>query len=253
MRLPDTHKDAGLAMLMLAEDWAYLIVDNEFNIQFSSPEALGYGVSTQDNLAQGPEWLAAVRPRLTQLFERPSLLLLSALDQDQHLISIKAQVATVEGVPHLVILLRRSGGASASNLAPYHAATGLYSASFMESKIEEELERIKRFSSVFSLLALDLSAAPQPITPLGDLLRIHFRAIDIVGHAPHGGFLALLPGSTLAQAQFAGARLATLAEDFRVMFPAPIGVRYTAIEAVATDTCAALFARLSQAQPVLNI
>ena len=251
MPLLDTHKDAVLAMLMLAEDLAYLIADSEFNIQFASPEAAGYGVSTQGNLAQGPAWLAALRPRLAKLFERPSLLTHSTLDLDQQPILIQAKVVTVEAVPRLLILLRRSGEASHLNFAPYHAATGLYSASFMENKIDEELERIKRFPSLFSLLAIHITPAPQPISPLADLLRIHFRAIDIVGHAPHEGFLALLPGTTLDQAQLAGARLAALAEDFHFALPAPIGVRYTAIEAVATDTRATLFARLNQAEPIL--
>lgn len=247
MPLPDTYKDAVLAMLMLAEDLAYLVTDSELNIQFSSPEAVGFGVSTQGNLAQGPDWLAALRPRLAQLFARPALFSHSTLDQDAHLISIQAQIATVEGVPRLLILIRRAS----RHLAPYHADTGLYSAAFIEHKIDEELERIKRFSSVFSLLALNIIPEPQPITPLGDLLRIHFRAIDIVGHAPHGGFLALLPGASLDQAKLAGARLAALIEDFRVMLPTPIGVRYTAIEAVATDTRASLFARLNEAITML--
>ncbi|MBI5752166.1 MAG: hypothetical protein HZA59_08500 [Hydrogenophilales bacterium] len=249
MPLPDTHKDAILAMLMLAEDWAYLIADSEFNILFSSPEAAGFGVSTQDNLAQGPQWLAALRPRLALLFERFSLFTHSTLDLDQHPISIHAQVANFEAVPRLLILLRRTG--AQQNLAPYHAATGLYSASFIENKIDEELERIKRFPSVFCLLAIHIAPAPEPLTPLGDLLRIHFRATDIVGHAPHEGFLALLPGATLDQARLAGARLAALIEDFRFALPAPIGVRYTAIEAVATDTRASLFARLNAAEPIL--
>jgi len=251
MPLPDMHKDAVLAMLMLAEDLAYLIVDSEFNILFSSPEAAGFGVSTQSNLAQGPLWLAALRPRLALLFERPSLLTHSTLDVDQHPISIQAQVASFEAVPRLLILLRRAAEASLLKLAPYHAATGLYSACFIENKIDEELERIKRFPSVFSLLAIDIAPSPQPITPLADLLRIHFRAIDSVGHAPQAGFLALLPGTTLEQARLAGARFAALVEDFRLALAAPIAVRYTAIEAVATDTRATLFARLHEAESIL--
>ena len=252
MPLPDMHKDAILAMLMLAEDLAYLIVDNEFNILFSSPEAAGYGISSQDNFAQVPEWLCALRPRLTPLFERPSLFTHSTWDLDQHPISIQAQVIPLEGVPRLLILLRRAGEASLLNLAPYHATTGLYSKSFLENKIDEELARIKRFPTVFSLLAIDITPVPQPITPLGDLLRIHFRAVDIVGHAPHGGFLVIMPGTALDQARLAGARLATLAKDFHFALPAPISVRYTAIEALATDTRASLFARLNAAEPIIS-
>lgn len=251
MPLPAPLIDAVLAILMLAEDLAYLIADSEFNIQFASPEAAGYGVSTQDSLAQGPVWLAALRPSLAPLFERPSLFTHSALDQDQHRILIQAQVVTFEGIPQLLILLRRSGDTSLSKHEPYHAATGLYSASFIENKIDEELERIKRFPSVFSLLALDITPPPQPITPLADLLRIHFRAIDFVGHAPDEGFFVLLPGTTLEQARLAGARLAALLDDFRFALPAPIGVRYTAIEAIATDTRATLFARLNEAESIL--
>ncbi|OFZ70918.1 MAG: hypothetical protein A2Z01_04925 [Betaproteobacteria bacterium RBG_16_58_11] len=252
MPVPDDHKDAILALLMLDEDLAYLIVNSELNIEFASREAAGYGVTTQHKLAQGPEWLAALRPRLAQLFERPSLFTHSTLDQAQHPIMLQAQVVPIAGAPRLLMLLRRSGDRPAHpNQAPYHAATGLYSAAFIENKIDEELERIKRFPSVFSLLALHFVPVPEPLAPLGDLLRIHFRATDIVGHAPRDGFLALLPGATLDQAQLAGARLAALVEDFRFALPAPIAMRYTAVEAVATDTRATLFARLNQAESIL--
>lgn len=251
MLSPDTHKDAVLAMLMLAEDLAYLITDSEFNIQFSSSGMAGYGVTSQGNLARSPEWLADLCPRLAQLFKRPSLFTYSTLDLEQHPISIKAQVITEADGPRLLILLRRRGDASQLRHASYHPVTGLYSASFIENKIDEELARIKRFPFVFSLLAITFTPEPQPITPLGDLLRIHFRAIDIVGHAPHEGFLALLPGVTLDQSRLAGARLAAMIDDFRFALPAPIRVRYTAIEAVATDTRATLFARLKEAEPIL--
>lgn len=247
MSVPDSHKDAIFALLAQAEDMAYLIADSELNILFSSPETAGYGVSMPGNLGHAPAWLTVLRPRLAQLFERPSIFSHTTLDQNSHPISIQAQAASIEGAPRLLILLRRLG-ASQPHPAPYHAATGLYSASYLECKIDEELERIKRFPAVFSLLALEIRPAPHPIAPLGDVLRIHFRAIDIVGHAPDDGFLALLPGATLEQARSAGARLATLIEDFRAMLPAPIGVRYTAIEAGPADTRASLFARLSEAE-----
>lgn len=247
MPLPDSHKDAILHMLAQAEDMAYLIVNSEFNILFTSPDAEKYGVPAQGSLAQAPLWLAALRPRFAHLFERPAIFTHSTLDQDAHPVSMHAQVASLDGVPRLLILLRRADVAE-PHPAPYHAATGLYSASYIENKIDEELERIRRFPSVFSLLSLEVSPAPHPIAPLGDVLRIHFRAIDIVGHTAHDNFLALLPGATLDQARQAGARLAALIEDFRAMLPAPIGVRYTAIEASAADTRASLFARLSEAE-----
>lgn len=248
MPLPNTHKDAILAMLTLAEDLAYLVLDRDFNIDFSSPKALDYGIAP-GNLTQGPEWLAALRPRLAQLFLRPSLFSHTTLDVAHHPISIQAQVIPLDGVPRLLILLRHAGEAARLNLAPYHAATGLYSATFIEHKIDEELERLKRFPSVFSLLAISVTPLPQPITPLGDLLRIHFRAIDIVGHAHDDSFLVLLPGTTRDQARLAGARLRVLAEDLNFTLPAPLAVRYTATEASASDTRLTLFARLNQHQP----
>lgn len=245
-----THQDAALAMLMLAENLVYLITDSEFNIQFASPEAARYGMPAQGDLMLGPAWLHALRPDLTKLFDSRSLFSHTALDKKQRCILIQAQVIDFEGARCLMMLLRRTQD-KFDHPAPYDAATGLYSASFIENKIDAELERIKRFPSVFSLLALNFDPAPQPLTPLGDLLRIHFRAVDIVGHATRGGFLALLPGTTRDQARLAGARLATLAEDFRSMLPTPISVRYTAIEAIATDTRAALFARLYAAELIV--
>lgn len=246
----DAHKEALLTTLVLAEELAYLLVDASFKVTFASPEAAAYGVPPQGNLSNAPEWLAGLRPRLLQLFERPALFAHTAHDQDARAVSIQARVANFDRVPRLLILLRRPGGATSRSLAPYDAITGLYSASFIEQKIDEELERLKRFPSLFSLLGLGITPRTEPSSQLSDLLRLHFRAIDIVGHAPHDGFLVVLPGATLEHARLAGARFAALVADFHVMLPAPITVSYTAIEAGASDTRATLFNRLHEAEPL---
>lgn len=248
--MPDAHKDAVLATLALAEELAYLIADRDFTILFASPGADKYGVSAQRKLGEGPSWLSAMQHRLANLFDHPSLFSHTAHDAEQT-ITIQAQVVDIEGVPRLLILLRHCGESVRLNAAPYHAATGLYSAAFVESKIDEELKRIKRFTSTFSLLAIDISPLPHPVSLVGDLLRIHFRAIDTVGHGARHGFLALLPGLALEQARLAGARLGCLAGELHIALPAPIVVRYTAIEALATDTRANLLARLGEAEPLL--
>ena len=248
MSLPTIYQEALIATLVLAEDLACLIADDTLAVQFASPQAADYGLSTPSSLRSAPDWLSALCPRFSQLFERPALFTHTTLDQDLHQVFIQARVVRIEGLPRLLVLLRRTANASTTPIAPYDAITGLYSAAFLAQKIDEELERLKRFPSAFSLLALDVAPRPELLTPLADLLRIHFRVIDIVGHAPHGGFWVLLPGTTLDQAQLAGARLAALAADFHVMLPAPVSVRYTAIEAGATDTRATLYTRLNDAE-----
>ncbi len=248
MSLPAIYHEALITTLVLAEDLACLVVDDALTVQFASPQAADYGLSNPSSLRSAPDWISALCPRFTQLFERPALFTHTTLDGDLHQVFIQARVVQIEGVARLLVLLRRPADASPQAIAPYDAITGLYSAAFLAQKIDEELERLKRFPAVFSLLALDVAPLPELLTPLADLLRIHFRVIDIVGHAPSGGFWVLLPGTTLDQAQLAGARLAALAADFHVMLPAPVSVRYTAIEAGATDTRATLCTRLDDAE-----
>lgn len=248
MSVPQIYQEALITTLVLAEDLACLIADQALTVHFASPQAADYGLSTPSNLRSAPDWISVLGPRFTQLFERPALFTHTTLDCDLHQVTIHARVIQIDGAARLLVLLRRNAEASPQTIAPYDALTGLYSAAFLAGKIDEELERLKRFPAAFSLLALDVAPGPELLTPLADLLRIHFRVIDIVGHAPHGGFWVLLPGITLEQARLAGARLATLAADFHVMLPAPICVRYTAIEAGATDTRATLYTRLNDAE-----
>ncbi len=244
MALPENHQKPILSMLSVADDMAYLIADRECNIQFASPGVSSYGLPMQGNLTLGSMWLANLRQRLSALFDQPSLLIHTAHDYDERPVTVVAQVQDVGAGPQLLILLRRTNEITYPSSAPYHAATGLYSASFIDLKIDEELTRIKRIPSPFCLMAIDITPLPQPITPLGDLLRIHFRAMDTVGHAPRHGFLALLPGITLDQARLAGVRLAGLAADLQFTLSTPIQLNYNVIEAIATDTRASLLARL---------
>lgn len=248
MLVPDTHQSAILAMLMAAEEMAYVVLDKHLELAFVSPGANDYGIPPHGKLSGAPGWLSALTPRLARLFEYPAQLFQAALDEQQRPITIQAQVTTTEGMPCLLILLRRPVGRTPADCLtePYHPATGLYSAAFMEHKIDEELARLKRYPAVFSLLAIHRVHPPESLSQWADALRIHFRAADILGHTAHGDFLVLLPGTGLEQARQAGERLQTLVTDFRLSLPGTATLRYTAIEASATDTRGSLFARLAE-------
>ncbi len=246
MAIPTTHQSLLLAALGTAEGLAYAMLDTMLRVDFADPAAARYGIVPGTPLGAGPAWLAALAPRLEQLFAEPRHWLHTTQDNEGRPVSLLAAIVEESDMPRLLLILRRPPGGV--TVSPHDPLTGLHSAAFMEGRIEEELERLKRYPGTFSLL----SVTPQgPLDEAGllaltDLMRLHFRAVDVVGHGREGNLLVLLPGLAAAEARLAGQRLETLLEErLRHLTPA-MSLRYTVIQARAKDTRNGLLRRLAE-------
>jgi len=97
--------------------------------------------------------------------------------------------------------------------------TGLYNRRYLEVRLEEELNRARRYSRPFSLLFLDLDdfksvneryghpAGDRLLAEFGQVLRDNARAMDVVFRYGGEEFLLLLPETGLEDALEVGHRL----------------------------------------------
>jgi len=120
--------------------------------------------------------------------------------------------------------------------------TGLLNRQSLERDVERELERLKRYRGVGSLIFLDLdnfkkvndwyghAAGDEVLVGLGRLLQEQTRAVDIVGRFGGEEFLAYFPGNDAEAARTTAERLLAC---FRAKSFTPAEIRVTFSAGVA--------------------
>lgn len=244
MPRPESLPAEICALLAATENLAYFVVEGAETIRFASADTADYGVH-EAKLADAPVWLLEASRRWAAGLAREAVWRQQALDEHGRPVALLARALADAG--QVLVLLRRPGeGAGA--VGAYHPDTGLYSYAHMKRRLREELSRTKRYADPLSLLAVvpDLAAAS---TELVDLMKIHFRGVDVVGHGKESTLLVILPETTLEHAHIAGARFRDLVLDWRVNTPGLSDVRYAAVAAQGNETVDELIATLAQAAP----
>lgn len=243
MSYPESLPTEICALLAACENLAFLVVDSSGEIRFASPESADYGVAAQ-RLSDAPPWLSEAGRRWGAGLAREAIWQQQALDHHGRPVSILARAMVGPG--HVLVLLRRPGERFGA-VGAYHPDTGLYSYAHMKRRLSEELARTKRYADPLGVLGI--SCTDGAGTELVDLMKIHFRGVDIVGHAQSEGFLVILPETNLEQARIAGQRFRSLVTDWRATTPGLSDIRYTAVAASGTETAEELIAALAQAEP----
>ena len=237
------------------DELAYLLTDVSLNIVFASENATQYGFSSQDqgrHLSQVFPTVAGALSSLGTATGTSGRVLYQKRDNSHHPFWIYAISTELNNQPHLLILFRRPPMEIApvfSENAPYHALTGLFSSQTMGRKVQEELERIKRFGGLFSLLSIEWKGnlTPSSLKAMADILRIHLRTVDILGHNPDGSFLALLPNTNQEAADLAGNRLSQVIEDWKFPDDASIKLSVLPIEADGSASAETLLEQANNA------
>jgi GGDEF domain-containing protein len=255
--VPEDHTQALLAALAGAEQLAYVLLSpTDLSLVYLSPDTEYYGLSAHSlgqPLLEQTAWGRELGARLQALAFRGTPFDTALSSPDGHRWLVHAGAAVVGGQTRILLILRdpdalyrRKGGARNR----FHPMTGLYSAAFMDEKLDEELARLQRYSGRLSVLAISCpdTVGPEDLPEAADLLRIHFRATDTAGHAHGGEFMVLLPGTDLAHARQASERIRTVFEDWRFGSGRGIMVACRAVEACAMDSRIAVLARLAQAE-----
>ena len=240
-----------LSALKGMDELAYLVTDAGLNIVFASGNTVHYGIPGDVRGKHLSEVIPTVSGALSSLGATTlasGRVLYQKRDSSHNPYWLYAICTELDSRPHLLILFRRPPLETApvhSESAPYHALTGLFSAHAMGRKVQEELDRIKRFGGVFSLLSIEWKGTltPSSLKAMADMLRIHLRTVDILGHSPDGSFLALLPNTGQEAAGLAGTRLREVIEDWK--FPDDVRVKLSMLPVEADGSLSAetLFAR----------
>jgi GGDEF domain-containing protein len=129
-----------------------------------------------------------------------------------------------------------------------HPLTGLYSASYMDRRIEEELGHARRQHGKICLLRLALLPPvlpPDLLKEAADLLRLGLRTADLLGHGHDGQFLALLPATPLQSAIVAAQRLQKAVEEWGFDSALSVVLGFRAAEAGGEDSRESLLERLA--------
>lgn len=225
-------------LLAVAEELAFLLVDNTGRVGFASPSAqTHYGIAAPAL----PVWLAEASARFQRALEKEMIHRYRAEDARGRQVEILSR--RVDEEQTLTVLRRPNEVAGA-----YHPLTGLFSESEMRQRLADELVRIQRYPDALSLLAIWPEEGTALSADLVDLMRIHFRGADILGHAPGNGFWVILPNTDEAQARLAATRFMTLVSDWRTTTPGLGAVRVMAIEAHEGETPELLGARLARTE-----
>lgn len=258
--IPPSHQLPLLAALAEADEFAYLLADEQMRIVYASENASTFGVSG-DGCGQ---LLAAACPDLIRrhndldsVLTHRRRLVIPLHDQNDHSVT-QAQVSPcqIDGQNRLLVLFRRLRHESTEQInvsqAYFDPETGLYTRLSMSRRIEEEISRMKRHGEKLSLLLLKFpNASQEQLKQIADMLRVHLRVMDIVGNYKDGQFLAILPETSLENARLAANRLQNALCGWNLGSEAEIQLLFNIAEATEEDNVNALLDRLDVDYPAL--
>ena len=244
-----------LSVINGLDELAYLVTDTHLNIVHASDNTLDYGIPQDVQGKHLSEVIPSVSGSLSTLGVTTGAsgrVLYQKRHNSHNPFWLYAVCTDLGNQPHLLILFRRLPVETAPiqpENAPYHALTGLLSAHAMGRKIQEELDRIKRFGGGFSLLSIEWKGTltPSSLKAMADILRIHLRTVDILGHNPEGSFLALLPNTNQEAADHASSRLKQVIQDGKFPDDAKIKLSFLPIEADGSIPAETLLAQTHNA------